>query len=100
MSSKAPESTCPESRGPSILGLTSEAFVNHSTDLGIPTIDSLAAYRAFYREGRREGGWFALEDMPMGTREVEGETIKFTLRLGAGREVPHETESVMIPMQG
>ena len=30
----------------------------------------------------------------------EGETIKFTLRLGAGREVPHETESVMIPMQG
>ena len=100
MSSKAPVSTCLDSRGPEILAMTSEAFVHESAELGIPKIDAIAAYRAFYREGRREGGWFALEDMPMGTREVEGETIKFTLRLGTGQGVRHETESVMIPMQG
>ena len=100
MSSKAVQTTCPQSTGPEILGVTSDAFVEHSGALGIPRIDAIAAYRAFYREGRREGAWFALEDMPMGTQEIEGETIKFTLRLGSGEEIRHETESVLIPMQG
>jgi 23S rRNA (adenine2503-C2)-methyltransferase len=100
MSSKAVQTTCPQSTGPEILGVTSDVFVEHSGALGVPRIDAIAAYRAFYREGRREGAWFALEDMPMGTQEIEGETIKFTLRLGSGEEIRHETESVLIPMQG
>ena len=100
MNSKAPERTLPLSRGPEILGMTSEAFVRHAADHGVAAIDAIAAYRAFYRDGRREGEWFALENMPLGTREMEGETIKFTLRMGSGESVRHETESVVIPMQG
>ncbi len=100
MSSKSPRTTRPESHGPEILGLTSQAFVKESKALGIPKVDAISTYRDFYREGRGDGDWFALEDMPMGRREDEGETIKFTLRLGSGEDVRHETESVLIPMQG
>ena len=42
MSSKAPQSTCLESRGPEILGMTSDAFVKESAVLGIPKIDAIA----------------------------------------------------------
>lgn len=100
MSSKAPVSTSPDESGPAILGMTSEAFVEASATLGIPKIDALSAYRAFYREGNVTDDWFSLEEMPMGRREIEGETIKFTLGLGAMPEGRHETESVLIPMQG
>ena len=96
MSSKAPVSTNPDESGPSILGMTSEAFVEASGTLGIPKVDALSAYRAFYREGRITNDWFALEEMPMGRREIEALENRPQNR-GVRRAAPSCTEPQKAP---
>ncbi len=56
--------------------------------------EAVAAYRAFHRDGVVPKGT-APRLHPVGRREIEGETIKFTLTLPDGLE----TESVLIPMR-
>ena len=56
--------------------------------------EALQAYRSFHREARVPPGTTPGLH-PIGRREIEGETIKFTLTLPGGVE----TESVLIPMR-
>lgn len=95
MSATAPRSSIDLGDRLDILGMTSEEFVAASATRGRSANVALDAYRTLFRTGVPEGDWFGTEDLPVGRRQVEGETTKFTLSLGEG----HETESVLIPMR-
>ena len=98
MTSKAPVSSRPDEIRSAILWMT-RRLRRGLGGLGMPE-PKPSTYRGFYREGRMNADWVALEHMPMGRREFEGETIKFTLTVDEDSETPLETESVLIPMQG
>ena len=78
------------------LGLTGQAFVEASRNVEGTRRgrEALQAYRSFHREGQVPPGTTPGLH-PIGRREIEGETIKFTLTLPGGVE----TESVLIPMR-
>jgi 23S rRNA (adenine2503-C2)-methyltransferase len=77
-----------------ILGLTVEEFVAAAAERGMKRPLAVEAYRAAFREGRAAQPWISIAVPPVGAMEIDGETIKFTLR-HADRL---ETESVLIPM--
>ena len=81
---------------PDPLGLTGTGFMEACRSVeGVPRgREALSAYRRFHREGVIPTGT-SPKLHPIGTREIEGETVKFTLRLADGLE----TESVLIPMK-
>ena len=85
-----------EFSSPDPLALTGEAFVEacrpvESTPNGH---GARLAYRRFHRDGEVPAGTTPRLH-PIGRREIEGETVKFTLTLPGGLE----TESVLIPMR-
>ena len=81
---------------PDPLSLTGRAFADACrTTPGVARGgEAIAAYRAFHRDGVVPRGTEPRLH-PIGRREIEGETIKFTLTLPDGLE----TESVLIPMR-
>jgi len=102
---------------PNPLALTSDQFVARcKSDLAIHRPTSLAAYRAAFRQGRRDAhpAPVTLPPMPRVMREdsPEGEVIKFLLRLDPAAASPStpvapalagsplDVESVLIPMVG
>jgi 23S rRNA (adenine2503-C2)-methyltransferase len=79
---------------PDPLGLTAEGFAAASELAGLTRgRGGIESYRRFHRDGAVPHGTSPAIH-PVGRREVEGETIKFTLSLPGGVE----TESVLIPM--
>jgi 23S rRNA (adenine2503-C2)-methyltransferase len=78
-----------------VLGMTSREFIEASKAEGIAEKRALQSYRSVFREGSSNGPWFMVDDHPLNRREIEGETVKFTLDIGED----HETESVLIPMR-
>ena len=80
---------------PDPLGCTAAAYVAAAVESGSSGPGSArAAYRRFHRDGVVTAG-DAPGIHPIGRREIEGETIKFTLTLPGDLE----TESVLIPMR-
>ncbi|MAD19813.1 MAG: 23S rRNA (adenine(2503)-C(2))-methyltransferase RlmN [Planctomycetaceae bacterium] len=80
---------------PDPLSCTADAYVRAVADSGsIGRGAALAGYRRFHREGVAPDGPPPATH-PIGRREIEGETIKFTLTLPGDLE----TESVLIPMR-
>ena len=97
MTSDAATSSTPESSvRADPLGLPGDAFAEAWREArGLSSRASgIEAYRRFHREGISNAG-MTIQPRPIGRREIEGETIKFTLRLPGGLE----TESVLIPMR-
>ncbi|MFB0987446.1 MAG: 23S rRNA (adenine(2503)-C(2))-methyltransferase RlmN [Phycisphaerales bacterium] len=84
-----------EISSPDPLGLTAEGFAAASQLAGLTRgRGGIETYRRFHRDGIVPHGTSPATH-PVGRREVEGETIKFTLSLPGGVE----TESVLIPMR-
>ena len=84
-----------EISSPDPLGLTAQGFAAASELAGLTRgRGGIETYRRFHRDGIAPHGTSPASH-PVGRREVEGETIKFTLSLPGGVE----TESVLIPMR-
>ncbi len=81
---------------PSILGLTCQQFQSQAAQSGVAHLRSREVYRTFHRTGLlgADAHWLADERMPVQIVQVDGQTLKFTLRHPDG----FETESVVIPM--
>ncbi|MCA9283711.1 MAG: 23S rRNA (adenine(2503)-C(2))-methyltransferase RlmN [Phycisphaerales bacterium] len=77
-----------------ILGLDSRATIGAATAWGIAPAAAQAAYRSVFRSGSSPAEWLTVRRHAVGERQVEGSTVKFTLRHRDGLE----TESVLIPM--
>lgn len=80
-------------------GATSEEFVAAARGRGFPAREALGAYRRYFRgndlAAPAEVGLPAPSPPQMAAVEVEGPTVKFTLRFEDGLE----SESVVIPMR-
>lgn len=84
-----------EISSPDPLGLTAQGFAAASELAGLTRgRGGIETYRRFHRDGIAPHGTSPVTHA-VGRREVEGETIKFTLSLPGGVE----TESVLIPMR-
>ena len=84
-----------EISSPDPLGLTAQGFAAASELAGLTRgRGGIETYRRFHRDGIAPHGTSPVSHA-VGRREVEGETIKFTLSLPGGVE----TESVLIPMR-
>ena len=97
MNLRRPSSPNPESEiPPDPLGVTGAAFAKACQSApGTPRgREAIASYRRFHREGIVPPGTDPRLHR-IGRREIEGETIKFTLKLPGELE----TESVLIPMR-
>ncbi len=85
--------------GPDLRGLTSDAFVAAARSHGGSSRDALEAYRRFFRSNDAAAiaalGLPAPAAPPMSATQVEGLTVKFSLRYEDGLE----SESVVIPMR-
>lgn len=87
------------------LGETSETFLSLARDRhGVRAPGAIAAYRAFFRDGRASAGWVDMS-MPPVLRRVddessEGRVVKFTMGVPGSAGLPGtlEVESVLIPM--
>ncbi|MAH66375.1 MAG: 23S rRNA (adenine(2503)-C(2))-methyltransferase RlmN [Phycisphaerae bacterium] len=85
----------PTRQHPDPLGCTAAEYVTASVESrSVGQGAARAAYRRFHREGVAPAG-DPPGIHPIGRREIEGETIKFTLTLPGDLE----TESVLIPMR-
>ncbi|MFO0782422.1 MAG: 23S rRNA (adenine(2503)-C(2))-methyltransferase RlmN [Phycisphaerales bacterium] len=92
-----PASRVPMQPTPSILGQTLAQFTPAARAAGAPAVEVAPVFRTFHRTGVLPDptpAWVADERLPLGAVQVEGQTLKFTLRLPNGLE----TESVVIPM--
>lgn len=80
----------------SVMGRTCAQFVQEvaaCTSVRVSREEARTAYRAFHRTGVL-ADWMPDERLPVGVTQVDGQTVKFTLRHPDGLE----TESVVIPM--
>ena len=85
----------PTPQHPDPLGCTAEDYVTAAVESrAVGRGSARAAYRRFHRDGGVTDGDLSTVH-PIGRREIEGETIKFTLTLPGDLE----TESVLIPMR-
>ena len=79
------------------LSLNSREFLAAAGRFGITRPLALSSYRAFFRDGAwASNEWMKPAILPVGRKEIEGATTKFTLQLQGENAL--ETESVLIPM--